>query len=274
MVKLKDYLNTLMGEEIVTEGLEAATEQIIADAQTEIGARYEREPYHNPPHSQFVEMEGAALAATLPPEYQLNRKEHCLLRLAASAHDVWYENPRYDGYDGKNERQSAAWLAAKMREYPEVFDENDITITTLAIMGTWARLHPSRQKDQPWAVETTIQQNVGENGQRPRHIIAQLLCDADLAGLGSPWETQWGTMTGYYLELNPTGGSLETWREYLQLQRLILKNRQYYTPAAQERYRQNLLENLGRVQAILGSQDELERTHQVALERAQHRQKP
>jgi hypothetical protein len=253
--------------------LSTATDQIVAQAIEEIRTMYQRERYHNVEHSTFVHTEAMILAEALPLEYKLTQKERALLMIVSATHDVRYDhNPRVATYNGENEKEAAAWVAEQMRAHPETFDANDIDTAVYAILATRARPHPARTST-GWEPTTTIQQNVGESGKPPLHIVAQLLCDADLAGLGSPWETQQDTMTGYYLELNPEGGTLETWREYLHLQQLLLQNRSYFTAVAQGRYGPHTLENMAKIQTILRNPSDLEQTYKKMLNRAAQNRK-
>lgn len=237
--------------------LQVVTHQIVEAALGEIRTRYTKERYHNPEHTGMVVAEAVELGKNLESQYRLSEKERCLLQLAAAAHDVRYDkNPRLPGYDGENEKDSAGWIETHMRaHYPDIFNEADIQMVRTAVLATRARPHPSYNPETGWSAETTIQQNVGEGGSAPTHLIAQLLCDADLSGFGRPWDTYTDTMTGYYLELNPNGGTEKTWRAYLEFQNILLTNRRYFTQVARDRYGQNLLENIGKTTHILNHRD-------------------
>ncbi|MBT5016681.1 hypothetical protein HOM98_04315 [Candidatus Peregrinibacteria bacterium] len=194
-----------------------------------IQAHYADFPYHNSVHTGFV-IETANLLAQDAglPQDQLE-----LLTLMAAAHDlIQAHDPLTDDYLGENEHQSADWLIEQMHIASE-FEEDEIEQARRGIEATFIRHR-----------EDGIKQSA-EFGD----FLSELLCDADLANLGSPWEIYFPKTKDYFKEINPQATD-EDWKHYLRLQIPILRQHHYYTTVAQERFH-HLRENATKIEALL-----------------------
>jgi hypothetical protein len=194
-----------------------------------IQEHYKDFPYHNTTHTAFVIETANQLAqdAGLPPD-QLE-----LLTLMAAAHDIIQtNNPLTPGYTGENENLSADWLAEQM-EIASEFPEDEIEQARRGIEATFIRHR-----------EDGIKQSA-EFGD----FLSELLCDSDLANLGSPWELYFPKMKDYFKEISPNAKN-EEWEHYLRLQIPILRQHHYYTTVAQERF-SHLRENATKLEKLL-----------------------
>lgn len=208
---------------LITEIQNAAFEKIQRD--------YGHLPYHNLSHTEFV----VNAAQKLAKDRKLPKSEQELLVLAAAAHDVVLDADSLTrDYDAKNERASGEWLTTRMAKHPEAFSDEDRCRASLIIEAT-----------------TVKHRKEGLNQSAlPGHALSELLCDADLAALGSPWDIYEEKMRAYFNEIHPNGTPLD-WRDYLKLQVSILREHHYYTEEAQKRFH-HLKENAARVETLLG----------------------
>ncbi len=194
-----------------------------------IQERYEDFPYHNATHTGFV-IETANLLAQ---DAKLPQDQLELLTLMAAAHDlVQTHDPLADGYLGENENESADWLAEQMLASGQ-FEDDEIEQARRGIEATFI-LHR----------EDGIKQSA-EFGD----FLSELLCDADLANLGSPWDVYFPKTKDYFQEINPNSTE-EEWKHYLRLQVPILLQHHYYTTVAQERF-PHLRENATKIEDSL-----------------------
>lgn len=203
--------------------------KIEQNALKQIKKKYADLPYHNVSHTAFVieAVNQLAQDANLPQE-QLE-----LLTLMASAHDLIQDhNPLADDYTGENENLSADWLAEQMEGSAE-FDYDEIEQARRGIEATFI-LHR----------EDGIKQSA-EYGD----FLSELLCDADLANLGSPWEIYFPKMKAYFKETHPHADQAD-WGHYLRLQIPILLQHHYYTTVAQERFH-HLRHNAEKLEGLL-----------------------
>ena len=191
---------------------------------------YAELPYHNLSHTELVLQSALQLAE----DRGLPESERELLTLAACAHDVIQDrNPLSSDYNADNEQKSGEWLVSQMKQHPEAFGGNDLRRAPIIINATYVKhredgLHQSAQSG---------------------HQLSELLCDADLSALGSPWDIYEKKMKAYYKELHPNG-TPEDWKNYLKLQVSILLQHHYYTKEAQERF-YHLRDNAERVEKML-----------------------
>ncbi|PIR13320.1 MAG: hypothetical protein COV50_06225 [Flavobacteriales bacterium CG11_big_fil_rev_8_21_14_0_20_35_7] len=191
---------------------------------------YSHLAYHNLSHTEFVLKSALELAM----DQNLPESERELLTLAASAHDVIQDhNPLTPNYNADNERESGEWLTAQMKQHPDVFSDNDFYRIPIIINATYVKHR-----------EDGLKQSALTG-----HQLSELLCDADLAALGSPWNIYEPNMRAYYQELHPNGTD-ENWKNYLKLQVPILLQHHYYTQEAQERFC-HLRENAEKVEGML-----------------------
>lgn len=191
---------------------------------------YSHLAYHNLSHTEFVLKSALELAM----DKNLPESERELLTLAASAHDVIQDhNPLTPNYNADNERESANWLITQMKQYPDAFSDNDLYRIPIIIAATYVKHR-----------EDGLKQSALTG-----HQLSELLCDADLAALGSPWNIYEPIMTAYYNELHPNS-TPKDWKSYLELQVPILLQHHYYTQEAQKRF-SHLRENAEKVEKML-----------------------
>lgn len=194
----------------------ALIQALIQEALEKINRDYGHLPYHNAEHTRFVLEKSRELAADRnPPE-----SERELLELAAACHDVI-----------RDETSSADWLLERLTP-SGLFNETEQKRLRIIIGAT-----------------TIIDRAHGlTQSAEPGHELSQLLCDADLAALGSPWPVYEEKMNAYYRETHPNGTEADR-RDYLKLQQKILSTHRYYTPEARARFC-HLQENAERVKNL------------------------
>ena len=186
--------------------------------------------YHNLTHTKFV----LQSALQLGDDRNLPESEQELLTLAASAHDVIQDHDSLaDNYNADNERESGEWLVAHMKQHPDAFPNQDMHRILIIIAATYVKHR-----------EDGLQQSA-LNG----HQLSELLCDADLAALGNPWEIYEPHMKTYYQELH-LNGTDKDWENFLRLQVEILREHHYYTQEAQQRFH-HLRENAEQIEEML-----------------------
>ncbi len=201
-----------------------------------IQEHYKERPYHNATHTGFV-IESAILLAQ---DADLPQDQLELLTLMAAAHDlIQAHDPLADSYLGENENKSADWLAEQMENASE-FAEDEIEQARRGIESTYIRHR-----------EDGIKQSA-EFGD----FLSELLCDADLANLGSPWDTYFPKMKAYFKEIVPDA-TKEEWEHYLRLQVPILLQHHYYTTVAQERFH-HLRANATKIEELLKNPESIE----------------
>jgi predicted metal-dependent HD superfamily phosphohydrolase len=199
-------------------------------AFTKIEQDYGHLAYHNLTHTKFVLQSALQLA----DDRNLRESEQELLTLAASSHDVIQDHDSLaNDYNAENEREAGEWLVAQMRQHPAAFSNQDMHRILIIIASTYIKHR-----------EDGLQQSA-LNG----HQLSELLCDADLAALGSPWEIYEPHMKTYYQELHAEGTD-QIWHDFLRLQVEILREHHYYTPEAQQRFH-HLRENAEKIEAMI-----------------------
>jgi len=259
------------------------------DTSSTIGDGWEKNEkhYHNRRHTDFVIQEINRL-------FQEERKrdgsllvdsDEDLCRLLAGTHDYdQQENSSPSTYTGGNEKRSAAWLVPEMQK-SEKFDNTEIEIAKIALLGTWTPVvgggtevhlqQVARDLGTGDGPQSTLEAKIADLAstygitidsvifRNPRAIvIAQLLADADLATLGNTWAIYWENMILFFREQHPeiknqdnTPDNQKTWKNYLKFQVNLLNNHQYHTQAAKNRY-QNCVTNSDEVSNILAPGNE------------------
>lgn len=204
-------------------------EQIKEAAFAQIREKYGQLPYHNETHTEFV----IESALELADDIGLSPEERDLVLLAASAHDVIQDtNPLLKTYDGNNEEASAKWAREQMTA-TNAFTEEEISHVEKAIISTYIK---HREEGLRQSAEF-------------KAIVSEILCDADLANLGSEWNVYLPKMADYFHEIFPHA-TLDDWKHYLDEQIPILCQHHYYTSAAQQRF-SHLRENAERLEKLL-----------------------
>jgi predicted metal-dependent HD superfamily phosphohydrolase len=199
-------------------------------ALDKIQQNYSELAYHNLGHTEFVLQEALKLAQ----DRGLSESETELLTLAAVAHDVIHdEDPLDNDYNAENEHASGTWLVNQMRQFEGAFTEKDLVRIPIIIDATYVKHR-----------EDELRQSALTG-----HQLSELLCDADLGALGSPWDVYFPKMKAIYDETMPKGKD-EDWKEFLELQIVILLQHHYYTPEGQKRY-SHLRENAEKVEEML-----------------------
>lgn len=141
--------------------------EVAAEIEAQYGSRKRAGhmwmPYHNVDHALDVHNAAYATAQELVAAGKLDPLEVPNLRLRAIYHDKIVHLS-----SGENERASAAALAAKMRERPDLFEEWEIAEGEEDIEGT----------------VTAVNNGKLTQAADPRKLTQAIIADADLSSLG------------------------------------------------------------------------------------------
>lgn len=216
-------------------------EKIKEEALKILREKYGHLPYHNGTHTEFV----LECTTELAEKIDLPESEKELAILAAVAHDVNQDtNPLLKTYDGQNERASSSWVREKMAT-SGVFSEEEIEHVERAIISTYIKHR-----------EEGLRQSA-----EYKAIVSEILCDADLANLGSPWEIYIPKMADYFKEIYPSA-TLKEWKHFLEEQIPILLQHHYYTTAAQKQY-PHLRENAEKLEKLLQDPEAIQKSFEA-----------
>jgi len=212
-----------MGEENVEVGADIEyqnrVDSLVKQAVEQMRVRYgESDPqdeskapkkkYHNADHAR------AAVNAVerMADIALLTNREKNLLRIAMAYHD-WESSDEND----LNEKQSAEHAIEEMRTAG--FDEGDIDLVREMIMATKFKF-----------VGSVMMQEVDSDNERVR-LLKQIAADADLSGLGSPWEVYRKNSVDLGQESRKDTQSVEFWEGQIRFMSGFV-SRGYYTQAA------------------------------------------
>ncbi len=257
---------------------EEAAETIIREALNEVRRKYDEngenpKAYHNGLHTREVmDRIGRLVDATDWNEVfsELAATENLgwmeaftheekisiitrVLKMAAAAHDVVQD---YPPAQGRNERESSNWLAAQMNGK---FSETEIEWGKMAIRATITTIEGSAP------AECELKQKIPDNVTPLTRLCAQLLCDADIGNLGSDWNEYWRNIVALFKEIFPTG-TIENWRNFLNLQLALLENQRYHTEAGKKLFSAvTRQQNKQRMERLLGDEAALQRSFAEAM---------
>lgn len=188
-----------------------AVDELTKHALSEIARKYDsgdsRRPYHNTTHTLHV----IGDVNTLGRLAKLHSAENQLLQVAAAFHDVVHNGDD----DPTNERKSADYAVKCMKGYP-VFSKAHIKVVQKAILATKCiQKYPK------------ITQSPGKD------YMSQLVCDADLASFGKPFDEFYESAMYYFEELYGAGHeSTDQYAKYIQAEIVLLGNHEFWTNEA------------------------------------------
>lgn len=151
-----------MAIDVAEFSLTPETSAIVSVALTDIELIHGRKPYHNLDHALSVMRWSNAMAAYL----HLPDDERSLIVTAAAFHDYVHNNAQGD------EAASVEYLSGHM-EVSRKFGRAAIESVTSMILGT---------------VIEKVDGVLVQSAARSEHLGTRILADADLSGLGSPFE--------------------------------------------------------------------------------------
>ena len=154
--------------------------------------------FHNSTHTAQV----VQAAEEISSGFKLTSQERELLLIAA-----WFHDSGYDKGADDHEARSADYAASFMASHG--YKEDDIALVRNCILDT--RL-----------------------SNQPRHLLAEILCDADLSHLGKA--TFWDLSARLRLEKTRTRGIILTELEWVDQEIRFLQSHSYHTPVAFELY--------------------------------------
>lgn len=195
---------------------EQACEDLINIAQQRIadeydGGRPNYRAYHNSNHTQSV------INATVELCKHANtpHRKASLCKLAAAYHDVVHNGDS----DPANEQLSADF-ATTMMKTSKLFTAQDVKHVQHMILAT-----KCTQK-YPKIIQSP-----------PSHDYeSKLLCDADLASFGKPYDEFYASAMNYFYELHGQDASDEELRKYKYIERTLLQNHSFWTEEANSLY--------------------------------------
>lgn len=197
--------------------VEYATTELIAHALYEISHKYDASgqsprAYHNLSHTTAVISDTALLCE----KSGLEVHETLLLKISAAFHDVIHNGDS----DPDNEQNSASYARLKMSLY-DCFSEKDTQAVVSAILATKC------PKKYPKIIQSPS----------PGNIMDQLVCDADLASFGKPFDQFISSANSYFFELNPKGMlDSEAYSKFLDAEKVILGNHRFWTKEARKEF--------------------------------------
>lgn len=248
--------------------LDQIAQGIIDEALAEIKLKYDvggetPKPYHNSLHTQEVmaridrlieETDWNEIFRKLATTEEMNSLKR-VLKMAAAAHDVIQD---YSPGQDLNEIKSSIWLRGKMEDQ---FFQTEIDWAITAILATITKIEGQTPE------QRHLKQNLpeGQNIDPLTRFCAQLLCDADLGNLGSEWDEYWRNVVALFKEVYPKG-TLENWRDFLNLQTALLQNHRYNTDAGEKLFSEvNRERNKQRVEGLLRNAEALGKSFEEAM---------
>ena len=206
-----------------------ASNELVDTALAEISAKYDsgddRRAYHNSTHTEQVVVDSSSLAHT----YGLNPHDHALLRIAAAFHDIIHNGDS----NPANESDSADYVAQCMIRYP-CFSPEDIQIVRRAVLTTTC------SQKYPKIIQTPLQ----------NEPVSLLVCDADLASFGKPFEDFYPSAMRFFTELHPLDDETsEQYRKFIQTEITLLTNNEYWSKEARKLF-PHIAENVTSLKAL------------------------
>lgn len=209
------------------DAFEQAVIELIAIARQRVSTEYDTglnfRAYHNSNHTTQV-VEAAHLLSELALKNKhISMREARLCVLAAAFHDVVHNGDS----DPNNEKLSAEFVATLMRSV-KAFTRQDIKQVEHMILATkCTQKYPKLIQSPP-----------------PHDYTAMLICDADTAMFGKPYDEFKQSYIAYFHEINGMDAGESQLHKFLEVERTLVSNHSFWTseakilfPHAEENYR-------------------------------------
>ena len=196
------------------DAFEQTCEDLIEIAQRRIAEEYDEgcphyHAYHNSTHTQNV------IDATLKlcERAGTPRRKACLCKLAAAYHDIVH-----NGDSAPENEPLSADFAAIMMKTSKHFTTHDIKRVQHMILATICT------QKYPKITQSPL----------PHDYEAKLLCDADKAGFGKPYDEFIKSAMDFFHELHGDEAGDEELRKYNEIECTLLSNHSFWTKEANE----------------------------------------
>lgn len=198
------------------EAFERAVIELVSIARQQIASKYDHEKleyraYHNSTHTTQVIEAAHLLSEMAVKNNKVSLREARLCVLAAAFHDVIHNGDSAPD----NEEQSADFAETLMKSSQE-FTHQDIKHVRHMVLAT-----KCTQK-YPKLIQSPL----------PHDYAAKLLCDADKASFGKPYEEFYKSAMCYFHEIHGDATSDVELHKFLEVECTLLSNHSFWTNEA------------------------------------------